>query len=255
VVRGAAVADNPLRMQGPDPDQVQAAARRLRGHLVATPLIGAANLPGLRSGADLRLKPETLQPGGSLWYRGAMHHLQRQLGRCKGLAVVGPPRQALAALLAAAQHRLPVHCFWDAPPPAGWRARLAGAGCVQEVAEDPREAARAFCARTGYHCMPGPEGPEVAAGLATVGLELASELPAACEIVFVSPDLGPAVSAGLAAGGRGGTRVREVADPAPAVLGEALAEAHRLLCDPEGLAVLQAALVCAEGSVCALLAS
>src|SRR5215831_8268041 len=94
-----------------------AAAERLRGHVVATPLIGTPWLPGA-SLPDVRWKPELLQPGGSLWWRGYQHFLLRQLGRCAGLVYAGPPARLLAAALAAMQHRLPLRALLveDYPP-------------------------------------------------------------------------------------------------------------------------------------------
>jgi len=48
-------------------DEVQAAAKRIAGHAVRTPL--------LPLGDDLWLKPENLQPVGAFKIRGAMHAL------------------------------------------------------------------------------------------------------------------------------------------------------------------------------------
>lgn len=61
----------------PDADSIRAAAARLRGHVVATPLIGGLLLPGFAHAADVRIKPELLQPGGSAWYRGYLHLVLR----------------------------------------------------------------------------------------------------------------------------------------------------------------------------------
>ncbi|MEQ1634442.1 MAG: hypothetical protein ABL997_18820, partial [Planctomycetota bacterium] len=51
---------------------VLAAATRLRGQLVATPVIGGVHLGG-DGGVDVRWKAELLQTGGSGWFRGYSH--------------------------------------------------------------------------------------------------------------------------------------------------------------------------------------
>src|SRR5262245_18243381 len=100
-----------------------AAAARLRGHVVATPLIGTPWLPGA-SLPDVRWKPELLQPGGSAWVRGYQHFLLRQMGRCAGLVYAGPSARLLAAALAAMQHRLPLHAMLPDDYPSSRRQLL-----------------------------------------------------------------------------------------------------------------------------------
>lgn len=235
------------RMDEPDIDLIHIAARRLRGQLVAAPLVAAApGLPGLTPGRDLRLKLEMLQPAGGVHFRGALHYLLRQLGRFKGVAVAGSPRSAYAAAFAASLLRLPVRCFLPAAVDAEWGPRFAALGCEHEIAGDPQAAARDFCGKAGYCRMPGLDEPDLAAGLATVGLELSSELPAHCARLFVVEELAPAVGLGLAAGGHPAEVVPVAASTAAAGavddLGGILAREHRVIADPEGLAVLAAAL-------------
>jgi hypothetical protein len=62
--------------------------------------------------------------------------------------------------------------------------------------------ATAFAARTGCLRMPGPGDPAVAAGLATVALELHEQMPTDCTDVFVAAELAGALQAGFAAAGR-----------------------------------------------------
>lgn len=137
-----------------DLERLQTAAKRLRGDLVATPVVGGLTLPGRGGGiaekdiaagnaaghgfggskadplpagadrqphggvSDLRLKPECLQPTGSAFIRGALHWCGRQLGARRGVAVDGAKerRPALAALLRSARlHRIPME-VWGVDP-------------------------------------------------------------------------------------------------------------------------------------------
>jgi hypothetical protein len=182
--------------------QVLAAQRRLSGHLVATPLIGGVEFPGKAQGTDLRLKPEMLQPGGSIWFRGMQNFLLGRFGAAPGLCVDGDWRRVLSAVLAGTQHRLPVEAFvW--PPaellPVRLLAQVAPGG---RLSSGDAEAAARFAARTGYLRMPGAEDPEVAAGLATVAIELHEQMPTDCSHVFVAAEFGAALHAGFAAVGR-----------------------------------------------------
>ncbi len=230
------------------PADVEAAVRRLRGHLVATPLIGGLRLPGFPVAGDLRLKPEVLQPGGSLWYRAALHFLQRQLGRCRGLLLTGPPASLRAQALAGLQHRLPMVSF--GPGLSGSElAELAALGCehrsVPEAAAD--QAAREHRQRSGFTLLPLAQDPDCRLGVATLGWELARDLPAACAQVLVPPGAGSGVEAGLRAGGHAAV-VREVTDAAvPSGLAAALARGHGLVAGATGLAVLAAALGLTDG--------
>ena len=274
---------------------VAAAAGRLEGHLVATPLIGAVLLPGFTVPATLRVKAECLQSGGSLAFRGAKHHLLRQLGGNKGLVVHGSRREVLAGAVAAGSHRLPVVAVvigagggaaGVAAGVAAGAAAAAGAaepqgqvlvpedavdamlrqlGC-EVVAVPTAEAARA-CAQElrqqrGYQVLPRLDGVDYALGIATLGLELARELPADIAAVVMAPaDLAVVVEAGLRAGGCA-CPVRGVdadASALPEGLACAVRAGLRIECDAEGLAALAA--VVAEprsngaGPVCVVLSS
>ena len=233
---------------------IEAAAQRLRGQLVATPLIGGLRLPGFQVPPDLRLKPELLQPGGAMRYRGTLHYLMRKLGQLKGLVLWGPPRQVLTDALAASTQRLPMTSFWESDP-GDWSEQLQACGCAVEQAADPVAAARSHGEKTGFHLLP-PDcvDPDFLLGLATVGLELALELPRDCALVVVS-STGSGLQAGLRAGGHSARVEEVVASAATAGLQQALRTGHRLESDPEGLAALAWALDHGQDAVCAVLAS
>lgn len=192
-------------MNTPGRDEIEAAQARLRGLVVATPLIGDLLIPGRKLPPHLRIKPEILQPSGSIYFRGAAHWLLRQLGSCKGVVLHGAERPVLAAAVAASHHRLPTIGFTVGEPDAIIWKMLQAVGCdvrLCPTSEEARASAEEVRAAEGYVVMPGVEDVDYVAGLATVGLELASELPSDTEVIVVSPsELARAVAAGLMAGG------------------------------------------------------
>ena len=243
-------------MRDHDPVPIRAAAERLRGHLVATPVLGDPLLPGLAPHPRLRLKLECLQVGGSVWYRGARHWWLRQLGGCKGVVVTGREDQVQAAA-AAVGGRVPCHGIVAGPITAAGEARLAALGLILVRVPTPQaaaEAQRALQSRHGFARLPEPAGdPVVAAGIATLGLELAVELAAAVEQVFVNdPVVAGLVQAGLLAGGHA---ARVVAAP-PGSAGETVAQALlaglRLGLSAAEAASVAAALAAGEHEVCAV---
>jgi threonine dehydratase len=210
---------------------VAAAAARLRGHLVATPLIGGGLIGD--GGVDLRWKPEILQPGGSGWFRGFQHLLLHSYGSLRGVAYAGPISRLLAAAVAAQQHRLPFVAFLDAPLPPALRLLLDALSAQVETVAEPRRAAERRQRELGFLLLPGIEHPEVAAGMATAGLELGQALPAECPAVYCPGEIAAAAAAGLAAAGRT-LEVVGVDDRTPAdeqatlAIGAAVELGHRL---------------------------
>jgi hypothetical protein len=209
---------------------ISAAHGRLRGQLVAAPLIGGLDLPGFAVPSDLRLKAEVLQPSGSLWFRGAMHWAMRQLGRHKGVRIDGAPRAVLAWACAAREARLEVH----APGAAAWSPDIARAVAhYGAVAEDA----------AGFVEAPGIDAPEFAAGVASVVIELLDELPHDTRRLVVAPAvLARLVAWGVEAMGRAWQVVPGPdRHPRAEAVQAVLLGQHRLGCDLEGAAALASA--------------
>lgn len=224
---------------------VEAALNRLRGQLVATPIVGGLDLPGFAVPADLRLKAESLQPSGSLWFRGAMHWAMRQLGRHKGVRVSGPPRAMLALACAAREARIAGQTAPDASLSPSLAAALAHFGCL----------VGAPIPASGFVDPPGLASPDFAAGIASIALELLDDLPRDTQRLLVAPAaLAGAVAAGAAAIGAPWQVLGGPAHHARAEeLREVLLERHRLGCDLEGAAALAAALEDGESRTCVVL--
>ncbi len=222
---------------------IVAAHARLRGHLVATPVIGGLDLPGLSVPADLRIKVETLQPSGSLWFRGAVHWAMRQLGRHKGIAIDGPSRAMLAWACAAREAR--IACASRSAPPAEIAVALAHYGCLEAPA------ARDL----GFVPTPDPDARDFRVGIASIVVELLEELPRDTKRVVVAPAaLAYAVADGVTALGVAWRVVPGAADDARASEVRAALLVHqRVACDVEGAATLAGCLASGEPGTCVVL--
>jgi threonine dehydratase len=187
--------------------QVESAARRLRGILVETPLVGGVILPGFDVAPGLRVQLEVVQHGGSLWFRGFMHSLARALGSLREVVVVGEDAALVAGSLAAHLQRIPVTALAVGSRRADLESQLLAFGatgvewCSDEAAS--RDRAEALRRERGARVLGGPGDPDFELGVATLGLELSQNLGADADLVLVAPEaLAPAVAIGLAAGGR-----------------------------------------------------
>ncbi|MFO1051946.1 MAG: hypothetical protein U1F36_07010 [Planctomycetota bacterium] len=161
---------------------IEAASTRLRGVLVRTPLVGEPCLPVRGVLRGVRLKLECLQPGGSLWFRGAMHALARRLGSLPRIEVDAGGDQAPAFAHAAALLR--IECIVRGRPRTGLRAQLVALGARFDAGALQAE-------------RPSPDDPDFRSGIATLGLELAAELPLDVEEVHVDARVAAAIAAGL----------------------------------------------------------
>ena len=236
--------------------------RRLAGVVLRSPLVGVTSLGGRPVAPGLRAKLECLQVGGSAWFRGTFHALARSLGAHKEVVAHGDVRAAIATVTAAAVQRIPsrlvlteaaVEAFGG--PDAVRGGLPAGAPVEVETGADDAAAAgivRAARAR-GASCWPRLDGveatvadPDVYAGLATIGAELAEDMASDVAVVAVAPAwLVAPVREGLAAGGRADCRV--VAAPEDPDASWQAAVLRGLRCHSDVAAAFAAALDVGEG--------
>ncbi|MCC6669870.1 MAG: pyridoxal-phosphate dependent enzyme [Planctomycetes bacterium] len=191
----------------PTTAQILAAAERLRGHVVATPLVGCRVQDPDGEATEVRIKPEILQPGGTLLFRGLANHLLGGFRAYRGLILRGGAGIALAALQLGAARRCRLVLVPGSPLDADDAERLRSLGVEVVPVEASAEAAEAAVLRIqterGFHPAPGVEDPEFCAGIATVGLELGRDLPREAGPVIVAPaGCAAAVGLGLRAAGR-----------------------------------------------------
>ncbi|MGB3483764.1 MAG: threonine/serine dehydratase [Mycobacterium sp.] len=176
-------------------EDIRAAAERIQGSVVRTPVI-----PALWGDADrpLWLKPENLQAIGAFKVRGAFNALAGldDATRARGVVAYSSGNHAQAVAYAAAQYRIPAHIVMPEETPDikvqatrhhGAQVVLCGAGQRERVAAELLES-------TGGVLVPPFDHPAIIAGQGTIGLEIAADLP------DVSTVLVPVSGGGLASG-------------------------------------------------------
>jgi threonine dehydratase len=159
-------------------EDVRAAAERIAGRVVRTPLIPFA---AAEPGRPLWLKPESLQPTGAFKLRGAFNAILQRLDEALSRGVVTHSSGNHARAVAWVARELGLHAVIvipDAAPPVKVEAvRRLGADVVI-VPPDQRDT-RAFelAAQHGYVMVPPYDDAAVVAGQGTVGLEIVADLP------------------------------------------------------------------------------
>ena len=179
-------------------EEIQAAAARLAGVIVATPLVP---FPGVEP--RLLLKPECLQPTGSFKLRGAYTAISALPpdARERGVVAHSSGNHAQAIAYAAAMLGVPATVVVpdNAPEAKLAPARRLGA---QIVTVEPTLAARIaatedLIGRYGYTLIPPFDHRDVIAGQGTIGLEIAQQCP---EVDLVAvPISGGGLISGIAA--------------------------------------------------------
>jgi threonine dehydratase len=190
-------------MRLPTFDDVLAAATRLEGAVVRTPLV---RIPALdaAAGAPVLLKLETMQRTGSFKFRGASNFIALLPDdvRARGVVAYSSGNHAQGVAAAAADAGIPATIVMPADAPAVKRRRTEGHGAkvvTYDRFHDDREAvARSIAEETGATLLPPYDHPDTIAGQGTVGLEIVEQSVEA----GVSPEsvLVPAGGGGLVAG-------------------------------------------------------
>jgi threonine dehydratase len=168
----------------PDFSSVRAAAARLAGRAIRTPLLAGTPLDA-RLGGRVLLKLETLQHTGSFKFRGAWNRLVQLDARQRAAGVVafssGNHAQGVAA--AARQLDIPATIVMpaDAPQVKMRNTRDLGAEIVayDRQRESREEIAARIAAQRGAVLVPSFDDPDIIAGQGTVGVEIAEQAVAA----------------------------------------------------------------------------
>jgi threonine dehydratase len=161
---------------------VLAAARRLRGVALRTPLERSAWLSGI-AGTDVYLKLETQQRTGSFKLRGAYNAVASLSAeaRARGLVTASAGNHGQGVALAASLAGARATVFVPSVTPDAKQRRIARWGAelrvIQGGYDDAHHAAVAFAAETGAPFINAFSDFDVVAGQGTVGLEIAQELP------------------------------------------------------------------------------
>lgn len=182
---------------------VEAAAERIAGVAVVTPLIGSEELDRVARGRVL-LKLENLQRTGSFKIRGAYNTLSRLPPERAAAGVVawssGNHAQGVAAAGSLLGIRTAIVMPADAPALKLENTRRLGGEPIlyDRYAEDREAIARRVARERGAGLVPSYDHPDIIAGQGTVGLEIVAQ----CAEQEVVPDqvLVPCSGGGLAAG-------------------------------------------------------
>jgi threonine dehydratase len=191
----------------PTAADVDAAAERLKGVAVRTPLINTAVLDE-RAGARVFLKPETLQRTGSFKFRGAYNKLSSIPADKRAGGVVayssGNHAQGVASAARLLGMRATIVMPADAPRAKRERTKALGAEVVlyDRDKEDRAAIARRIADERGATIVPPFDDPLIIAGQGTIGREIAEDLAA----LNLKPDVvlvgcsGGGLAAGIALG-------------------------------------------------------
>ena len=186
----------------PDLAAVEAAAARLAGQAVETPLLESHDL-NARAGGRVFIKPETLQRTGSFKFRGAFNKISQIPRDAKGGVVAFSSGNHAQGVAAAAQIRgLPAVIVMpsDAPAMKIANTRAYGAEVIlyDRHREDREQIGARLAAERGAVLVRPYDDPDVIAGQGTIGLEIARQ----CKAKGVAPEivLCPAGGGGLIAG-------------------------------------------------------
>ncbi len=162
---------------------VRRAAAVLRGVAVRTPLLRSDAL-ATEFGVPVWLKPEQLQRGGAFKFRGAYTYLAglSDEARARGVVTGSSGNHGAAVALAARMFGVSATIVMPTTVPRAKRAaaeRL-GARCFYIGTTTAERLAKAeeLCASEGLTFVPPFDDLTIIAGQATVGLEIAEDLPA-----------------------------------------------------------------------------
>lgn len=162
---------------------IQAAAGRIKGHAVETPLLESPALND-RLGARILIKPETLQRVGAFKFRGAYNRLVQLDAdqRTRGVVAFSSGNHAQGVALAAQLLGMPAVIVMPADAPAIKVANTKAYGAevvhYDRMTEDRIAVAGAIARDRGAVVVPAYDDAHIIAGQGTVGLELIQQAKA-----------------------------------------------------------------------------
>lgn len=182
---------------------IQAAAARLEGQAVRTPLIESPAL-NERLGGRVLIKPETLQRAGAFKFRGAYNRLSQLSDdeRRRGVVAFSSGNHAQGVALAAQLLGCPALIVMPSDSPAvkveGTRGFGAEIRFYDRFTEDRVAIADQIAAERGCVVVPSYDDPHIIAGQGTAGLEIVEQARALG--VELDKVLSPVGGGGLIAG-------------------------------------------------------
>src|SRR5215207_7881578 len=174
----------------PTSADVDAAARKLAGVAIRTPLVNSPVLDA-RLGARVFLKAETLQRTGSFKFRGAYNKISSipQDRKANGVVAYSSGNHAQGVAHAAALCNMPAVIVMPSDAPKAKRERTAALGAevvlYDRDTEDRAAIARDIAQKRGAVLVPPFDDPFVIAGQGTAGREICEDL----EKLGLKPDV------------------------------------------------------------------
>jgi threonine dehydratase len=179
-------------------EEIRAAAERLRGIAIHTPLVGYG-----RPDHPAFLKAESLQPIGAFKLRGAYNAIATLTAqeRARGVITYSSGNHAQGVARAARLLGIGAVVVMPADAPGIKRERVAADGAqiviVGTASDERRQVAESIAAERGLAIIPPFDDDRIIAGQGTVGLEIAEDLPETA--VVLVPIGGGGLASGVAA--------------------------------------------------------
>jgi threonine dehydratase len=189
---------------------IEAAAARIEGHAVKTPLIESPAL-NARLGLRVLIKPETLQRVGAFKFRGAYNRLVQLTAdqRTRGVVAYSSGNHAQGVALAAQLLGMPCLIVMPSDAPAIKVANTRGYGAeiklYDRLTENREAISAAAAAERGAVIVPSFDDVHIIAGQGTLGLELVrqtQEIGATLDVA-ITPIGGGGLMSGVATAVKG----------------------------------------------------
>ncbi len=164
----------------PSLTQIEAAATRIAGQAIKTPLLESPAL-NQKLGGRVLIKPETLQRTGSFKFRGAFNRISQipEDQRPAGIVAYSSGNHAQGVAAAASLLGIPATIVMPADAPkikiANTKSYGAKVVTYDRYNESREEIGNAIRAEHGATLVPPFDDPEIIAGQGTCGLELAQQ--------------------------------------------------------------------------------
>ena len=197
---------NSVTLQPPTIDDIRAAAERIRGSVIRTPMLVSRTLSEI-IGAEIWLKFENLQFTAAYKERGALNKLL-QLSpdeRARGVIAASAGNHAQAVAYHAKRLGIPATIVMPESTPTVKVTQTAGHGAsvvlYGRIVDDAFGKARELALENGYVFVHAFDDPKVIAGAGTIGLEMLEDAPDLDTIVV--PIGGGGLMSGIAIAARG----------------------------------------------------
>src|SRR3954465_11625462 len=192
-------------MQPPSIEDIRAAAARIKGAVIRTPMLVSRTLSEI-VGAEVWLKFENLQFTAAYKERGALNKLL-QLSpedRARGVIAASAGNHAQAVAYHARRLGIPAVIVMPESTPTVKVTQTAGHGAqvvlYGKIVDDAFSKARELALENGYVFIHAFDDPQIIAGAGTVGLEMLEDAPDLATIPV--PTAGGGLMSGIAIAAR-----------------------------------------------------